>query len=529
MTYQEVKDRLSKCELTLEKLKNGSYKAPKNINVKETAKQLELLRESLQKQLTEMDKGVIYTDDEQKAKELSDKGSNVKLTKEMKPGSPEAAEHERFKRLSPKDQETIKKIQALMQAEKDAQNEAEEDAIEHHDMAGQEPPVDDHDDLDVGHQDDEPNMLKKDIYDIATYAAKLYKQLNKYDQFDGEVDFPHWWQKKVTLAREYMSSAQHYLEAEEKQPALDQLALEESVDETMSSEQNEAIMDLQNILDQAAQLGDEARQIFKQHFPSMLSKGDAYGAFELGQSANRYDTTLESLIDEIQEHGDELDEARSVNKVKAEYDELVGKMKELAKHYKTAEGDKKDKIVKALLQHTDRKKELAAELDKAVAGTNRNQELNERGDSYLRALKSVIQDMASDFDGDEVGAAEEAMEAIGQEYGIDFEFGAGPSRQVDELFGSNVNYDEIIGGIIKRFHELKKYVSKKEPDAMEDLQKVLRAFEIFDEKMAYGAHMELEQVNEEKATCCGKCGRVHVKGTKCKTPYLKGADHCRNN
>jgi len=52
-------------------------------------------------------------------------------------------------------------------------------------------------DLDVGHQDDEPNMLKKDLYDIATYAAKLYKQLDKYDKQDGEVDFPHWWQKKV--------------------------------------------------------------------------------------------------------------------------------------------------------------------------------------------------------------------------------------------------------------------------------------------------------------------------------------------
>ena len=81
-------------------------------------------------------------------------------------------------------------------------------------------------DLDVGHQDDEPNMLKKDIYDIAVYAAKLYKQLDKYDQMDGEVDFPHWWQGKVIKAREFMSSAQHYLEAEEKQPLIDQLALE---------------------------------------------------------------------------------------------------------------------------------------------------------------------------------------------------------------------------------------------------------------------------------------------------------------
>ena len=82
-------------------------------------------------------------------------------------------------------------------------------------------------DLDVGHQDDEPDMLKQYAYDIAHYAAKLYKSLHKYDQMDGEVDFPNWWQSKVILARDYISKAQHYLEFEEKQPAIDQMALEE--------------------------------------------------------------------------------------------------------------------------------------------------------------------------------------------------------------------------------------------------------------------------------------------------------------
>jgi hypothetical protein len=38
-----------------------------------------------------------------------------------------------------------------------------------------------------------------------------------------------------------------------------------------------------------------------------------------------------------------------------------------------------------------------------------------------------------------------------------------------------------------------------------------------------------DELKEEKATCCGKCGRVHVKGTKCKRPFLTGKDHCRNN
>ena len=114
MTYQEIKERLTKCENTLESLKNGSYKNNTSINVKETAQKLEMLRESLQSQLLEAEKGMVATDDENKAKELADKGVNVKLTSEMKPGDPEDIERRRFERLTPKDQETIAKIYDLM-------------------------------------------------------------------------------------------------------------------------------------------------------------------------------------------------------------------------------------------------------------------------------------------------------------------------------------------------------------------------------------------------------------------------------
>ena len=31
---------------------------------------------------------------------------------------------------------------------------------------------------------------------------------------------------------------------------------------------------------------------------------------------------------------------------------------------------------------------------------------------------------------------------------------------------------------------------------------------------------------EEKGTCCGKCGHVHVKGTTCPKPFLTGKSHC---
>jgi len=108
-------------------------------------------------------------------------------------------------------------------------------------------------DIDLGHQDDEPDMLKQYVYDIATYAAKLYKQLDKYDRMPEEVDFPNWWQAKVIKARDYISKAQHYLEFEEKQPALDAMALENQINERAPEDLNIIV---QNIRTHGEESGD---------------------------------------------------------------------------------------------------------------------------------------------------------------------------------------------------------------------------------------------------------------------------------
>ena len=76
-------------------------------------------------------------------------------------------------------------------------------------------------DLDIGHQDNEPHMLRKDLYRIAKYAAGLYKMVDKYDDAGGEVDFPHWWQSKIIKAKDYMVKAKHYLDGEEKVDQID--------------------------------------------------------------------------------------------------------------------------------------------------------------------------------------------------------------------------------------------------------------------------------------------------------------------
>jgi hypothetical protein len=95
-------------------------------------------------------------------------------------------------------------------------------------------------DLDLGHTDNEPHMIKGDLYRIGKYAMELYKMV---DQFEGEqeVDFPHWWQSKIVKAKSMIASAKHYLEFELNEPQVDAMvgvaAQEDMIDEEMSKKQ----------------------------------------------------------------------------------------------------------------------------------------------------------------------------------------------------------------------------------------------------------------------------------------------------
>ena len=77
-------------------------------------------------------------------------------------------------------------------------------------------------DIDLGHEDNEPGMLKSDLYRIGKYAMELYQIMDKLD--DGqEVDLPHWWQAKVIKAKDALVSAKHFLDFELKEPQIDQV------------------------------------------------------------------------------------------------------------------------------------------------------------------------------------------------------------------------------------------------------------------------------------------------------------------
>ena len=76
-------------------------------------------------------------------------------------------------------------------------------------------------DLDIGHEDDEPHMLKADLYRIGKYAMDLYQMMDEFEAGSEEVDFPHWWQAKIIRAKDSLVGAKHYLDFEVKEPAID--------------------------------------------------------------------------------------------------------------------------------------------------------------------------------------------------------------------------------------------------------------------------------------------------------------------
>ncbi len=76
-------------------------------------------------------------------------------------------------------------------------------------------------DLDVGHQDDEPGMLKRELARTGKMVQMLYRAIDRYDDKGGEVDFPQWWQAKIIKANDYLDSAFDYLDGEENVAKID--------------------------------------------------------------------------------------------------------------------------------------------------------------------------------------------------------------------------------------------------------------------------------------------------------------------
>jgi hypothetical protein len=163
-------------------------------------------------------------------------------------------------------------------------------------------------DLDLGHQDDEPHMIKADLYRIGKYAMELYKMV---DQFEGEqeVDFPHWWQSKIIKAKDMLVSAKHYLDFELKEPQLDAMV-------DVASEEgaiDESLIKSASILARSSKDVDEFK---KKWYEKYKSKQDA-----------KTEEKLKSIFNSVKKSSGTIDEMskKQIKKRGEIYDALKAK------------------------------------------------------------------------------------------------------------------------------------------------------------------------------------------------------------
>ena len=125
---------------------------------------------------------------------------------------------------------------------------------------------------------------------------------------------------------------------------------------------------------------------------------------------------LKSLKDSVNEsiENDDVNEARSINKIQSEWTKVTNAMKDTAASWKAAEGDAKTALLNTLKEMTAKKKALEAELDAVVSDKDKDLEL---------AMESMILTLYPVNEGFEVHYSDgvRAMKKFGNEkQAIDF-------------------------------------------------------------------------------------------------------------
>jgi hypothetical protein len=151
--------------------------------------------------------------------------------------------------------------------------------------------IDIQEDIDLGHEDNEPHDLKSQLYCIGKSAMELYQMVDQFEG-EGEVDFPAWWQNKINTAKNMIGSAKSYLEFELKEPMID------------------AEMGIMNEEINQANLQQELVQAFAQLNPKVSVYGNnGEVKFEIKNDAN--ESIFNSVINYLEGHNFVVDRKQS--------------------------------------------------------------------------------------------------------------------------------------------------------------------------------------------------------------------------
>ncbi len=241
-------------------------------------------------------------------------------------------------------------------------------------------------DIDIGHEDNEPGMLQGDLYEIGKASMEIYAMLDDMEG-QGEVDLPSWWQSKIYKAKEAIVGAAEYLDFELKEPAIDAVVdkvmpldidvdpLGETVEDYITSvddltekkdmEKSKVAERILNkikeglpkgFFDKAMKAKDEIDEVGKGYFKKKFGIGKKGFSMD---DRKEIDETIEEAYNKIQEGPYPFDQCVSDNEgkdgkegakkvcgairaaygeglVKEDYDSLVSKLKKQGKSAKAA-------------------------------------------------------------------------------------------------------------------------------------------------------------------------------------------------
>jgi len=184
-------------------------------------------------------------------------------------------------------------------------------------------------DLDLGHEDNEPHMIKAELYRIGKYAMELYQMVDQFEGM-GEVDFPAWWQSKITTSANNMVSAKHYLDFETKEPEIDAMIGVAAAEDIISSTPTEPLED-------EIEEGIHDRDITSAPHTNVKGEMGAYDPAKRAASLKRLaNFGLKKNDDEIEEGLPKGYFKKATAELDESFEKLVGKLKKGGKSEKAA-------------------------------------------------------------------------------------------------------------------------------------------------------------------------------------------------
>ena len=191
---------------------------------------------------------------------------------------------------------------------------------------------------------------------MGKYAMEIFKKLDKYDDMGGEVDFPHWWQSKITKAKSMLQSAYDYLDGEEKISQIDAIMEEDKLPVDKIEDKVKSILKkeggavgLKPLVDAAKELGASKKDLMdilqKMKDVKTHKDGDIIDASGLNEGHGLDQDDLDYLKDFMSRNSDNTKLSKIINfLVKSNI--KVDKTKDLSKGKKMDEGSGMEKAKK---------------------------------------------------------------------------------------------------------------------------------------------------------------------------------------